>query len=239
MTYLRGALQSELSRGCNVNMGRFIRCLVVAWAVTAVPAFAQTGKTEPKKSEPKVEPKKAEPVAKESRTVDIRVDVGGGQAQVDMINQLLEKSWKDNKIVHADRCTDYEFIRRASLDIIGRIAKIEEINRFLADPPERRRSLLIERLLESDEYPQNWANLWTVLLLTRSGTPRVNQEQLNDWLVNQLTDPKSANSKDKMPDWSRIVTDLIAGQGETNENGNVNFILAHLGEEIKQNVATD
>src|SRR5205823_1970130 len=66
---------------------------------------------------------KAAPVAKESRVVDVLVGTGGIHAQVNAINEMLAKSWKENKIVHAERCNDYEFIRRASLDIIGRIAK--------------------------------------------------------------------------------------------------------------------
>src|SRR5262245_56876252 len=69
-----------------------------------------------------------------------------------LINSKLAEQWKANKITPSARATDYEFIRRVSLDIIGRIAKPEEIQRFFKDPPESRRRLLIERLLTTDEY---------------------------------------------------------------------------------------
>src|SRR5262245_36789911 len=69
-----------------------------------------------------------------------------------LIDEKIRKGWEENKVTPAPFCDDYEFIRRASLDIIGRIAKPEEIDRYLKDPPDRRRSELIERLLKSDDY---------------------------------------------------------------------------------------
>src|SRR5262245_42953245 len=80
-----------------------------------------------------------------------------------LINDHLAKAWKDNKLQPAERCSDYEFIRRASLDIIGRIATVPEIERYLKDPPATRRGLLVERLLTGEqkkEYTANWAGLW-------------------------------------------------------------------------------
>src|SRR5260370_31870472 len=67
-----------------------------------------------------------------------------GQDQVGTINEVIQKGWADNKIKPSERCTDYEFIRRASLDIIGRIATIKEINQFMSWPERERRSRLIE-----------------------------------------------------------------------------------------------
>ena len=98
-----------------------------------------------------------------------------------LINEHLAKAWKDNKLQPAERCSDYEFIRRASLDIIGRIATVPEINQYMKDPPQTRRIQLVDRLLRSDEYPTNWANLWTHWLMTRTGHETY-REQLKEWL---------------------------------------------------------
>ena len=212
--------------------------MVTIWTATA-PAQS-------KKDEKKAE--KAPPVSRRSKVVDIMVSTEGSHEQVALISQMLEKSWKENKIVHSDRCTDYEFIRRASLDIIGRIASLKEIQKFMNDPPARRRSLLIERMLGSGEfvkgneyekgwdYAHNWANIWTVLLMTRTSTPKLYQEQMRDWLTDKFMetkkDKKDEKSKDYFPDWSNIASEVLSAQGETNENGAVNFILAHLGDPI-------
>src|SRR5262249_19635253 len=132
-----------------------------------------------KKTEPKAEKAEAQVVN------DILVPDVGGAEQVAFINQQLEKGWAGNKLEPAERCSDYEFIRRASLDLIGRIAKVSEIQKFLADPPAKRRSLLIERLLDSEEFPNHFANVWTNMLLTRSGG-KLYHNQLHLWLCDQF-----------------------------------------------------
>jgi hypothetical protein len=145
-----------------------------------------------------------------------------------LINEKLAEKWKANKLIPAARCSDYEFIRRASLDIIGRIASPKEIKRFLKDPPEVRRARLIDRLLASEEYAKNFATLWTILLMTRSGATdparSVYHEQMHAWLENRFAE--------NMP-WKDIVTQLLTATGKTSaDNGAVNFILANLGEPI-------
>jgi hypothetical protein len=155
-----------------------------------------------------------------------------GQDQVGYINQAIQKGWEDNKIRPSHRCTDYEFIRRASLDIIGRIATLKEVNQYMSWPERERRSRLIEHLLKSPEYSANFANIWTVLLLTRTGVPKVYQNQMRDWLTEKLGE--ESQDKAKGADWSKVVTELLTATGRTNDNQAVNFILAHMGEKQKQ-----
>src|SRR6185369_6797528 len=50
-----------------------------------------------------------------------------------IIDSGLEKGWKENKLTPSHICTDYEFIRRASIDIIGRTATPEELEQFERD----------------------------------------------------------------------------------------------------------
>jgi hypothetical protein len=154
-----------------------------------------------------------------------RMVTESGVEQVKYVNKEIEKVWDENKIKPSDRCGDFEFIRRASLDIIGRIATVPEIQHYMGDPQEKRRALLIERLLKSPEYKTNWANMWTVLLLTRRGVNKVYQDQMRDWLEEKLEASDAA--------WDKIVTEIITASGQTNENGSINFILAHMGEAIK------
>jgi hypothetical protein len=144
---------------------------------------------------------------------------------VHAINEKLEAAWKANNIVPADYCTDHEFIRRASLDIVGRIATPEEIAEFLKDPKETRRSLLIDRLLSHPEYSLHWSNVWTNWLLSRSGQfgRGTYHEQLNDWLKEQFALNRHFDD---------LVRDLLTAKGTNTDNGAVNFILAHMGEQV-------
>lgn len=144
------------------------------------------------------------------------------------INKLSEAKWKENEIVPSRYADDYEFIRRASLDIIGRIAKPQEIRAYLRDPRDKRRSKLINRLLESEEYPRHWASLWANWLLSRAGVfgRGPYHEWLSAWLEEQFRQNKP---------YSNIVTDLITASGENDDTAKgaaVNFILAHVGENV-------
>src|SRR5207249_4310299 len=77
-----------------------------------------------------------------------------------------------------------------------------------------------------DEFNNNMANVWTVQLLTRSGS-KVYHDQMQLWLLEQFEKQNA--------DWSKITTELLTATGATNENGAANFILSHLGEDIKEN----
>ena len=138
---------------------------------------------------------------------------------------------KVNLTYPSERCTDYEFIRRASLDIIGRIPTVKEINVFMKKPDDKRRSWLINAMLDGPEYgngteyAQNFANLWTTHLITRTGSQKDYQRQLNDWLYTGFKGESSAT-----PDWSKMAKELIAGTGDTNRNAAVNYMLHNVGE---------
>jgi hypothetical protein len=168
------------------------------------------------------------------KRVDIVDSTRGGIEQITYIDDFVAKAWKANKVQPSERCKDETFIRRATLDLIGRIPTHGEINKFLNDPTDRRRSMLIDRLIDSEDFAQNMANLWTILLMTRSGSKEEHREQMHDWLMR-----KFAGSKEEQPDWSKIATEIIAGTGDTNKNQAVNFVLTHLGEEIKENPASN
>ena len=137
-----------------------------------------------------------------------------------LINKRLHEKWEENKIKPADRCDDYTFIRRATLDIIGRIPKVSEIEQYLKDPQSVRRGMLVDKLLKSPEYQQNWATIWTWWLMTRTGD-RLYRDQIHLWLE-ELFEQDSVSIKD-------MAEKLITANGKTNDNGAVNYILANLG----------
>jgi hypothetical protein len=154
----------------------------------------------------------------------------GNMAEViKMIDDKLEAGWKENKLTPSKPADDYEFIRRVSLDIIGRVATPAEIDAYLKDPKDRRANL-IDRLLKSEEYPKNWSNIWSNWLLTRSGPFSRNNyhEALNVWLEDQFAQ--------NIP-YNKMVEALITAKGKNigkdkDTNAATNFILAHLGEPV-------
>lgn len=67
-------------------------------------------------------------------------------------------------ITPSEPADDATFLRRAYLDVIGRIPTPDEAKLFLADQAPDRRERLVNRLLDRPEYADHWANKWVDLL---------------------------------------------------------------------------
>jgi len=194
------------------------------WLVAQGKKDAKASKSKGDDAEVKEE-KKAE--VKYVANIPPRKDKFGSQGakQIQQIDDLIKQNWLANKVNPSDRCTDYEFIRRVTLDIAGRIATEKELEKFMKQPEDKRRSWLVDQLLTSPEFGENFSNIWTVMLLTRTGSQKMYQEQLREWLTDRL------NEKDA--DWSKIATDLLTARGKSNDNPAINFIAHHTGELIQ------
>lgn len=63
------------------------------------------------------------------------------------------------------RCDDDVFLRRATLDTIGRLPTPEERDRYLDQPSATRRDALIEHLLSTEDFVNYWTYRWCDILL--------------------------------------------------------------------------
>lgn len=136
------------------------------------------------------------------------------------IDEMLAAEWKATGFPVSDECAEGEFVRRASLDIIGRIPSLEETKAYLRDRGPNRKAKLIERLLASEEYGRNFATIWTNLMMPRNAqnNQRLNPEGLSAWLEKEFN---------RNTPWDQMVRALIAASGKWNENGAVCFIVAN------------
>jgi hypothetical protein len=89
-----------------------------------------------------------------------------GLPEANFIDGLVWAKLKRLGITPSAAAGDATFLRRASLDVIGRLPTPDEVREFLADstPPEEKRARLVNGLLERPEYADHWANKWMDLL---------------------------------------------------------------------------
>jgi hypothetical protein len=95
-----------------------------------------------------------------------------GYPEVALINEAIHKGWADHQLAPSKAATDGEWCRRAYLDIIGRVPTVEELKTYLADRSRAKRLHLVDRLLGeeyNEAYAANWTNIWTNLLIGRTG----------------------------------------------------------------------
>jgi hypothetical protein len=132
---------------------------------------------------------------------------------------LLGKMAADG-VTPAPLTHDGEFLRRAHLDLAGRIPQPEEAASFLSDASPGKRARLIERLLASDAYVSQWtlyhANRFRV---TRGGTSRVGLERRNAF-ARYLRD---FIQRDRPYD--QVVREMLTASGDTDAVPASGFLL--------------
>jgi hypothetical protein len=144
----------------------------------------------------------------------------GSVGAVAFIDRALAEAWAKAGVKPSRPATDEEFVRRAYLDLLGRIPSVPEARAFLSTRESGKREKLAEYLLNHADYAKNFATEWSILLIGRGNQGRmVDRAALSGWLRKEF----AANRP-----WNEIVHELVTATGSNRENGAVNYVLAHL-----------
>ena len=105
------------------------------------------------------------------------------------------------------RSEDGEFLRRVTLDTIGRLPTVAEAREFLADDRPNKRQLWIEQILNRDEYAAYWAMRWAdILRVDKSIVSPQGAVGMTRWLKRQF--------RDNTP-YDQWVREIILARGST------------------------
>jgi hypothetical protein len=119
--------------------------------------------------------------------------------------------------------SDEQFLRRASLDLIGRPPTVEEQHAFLQDSSADRRVRLINRLLDSKEFGENWANYWSDTISTHVPPPELNflsYRPLKTWFAARFNGGAR---------WDEITREILTASGVVKDNPAATFVGYHRG----------
>lgn len=134
------------------------------------------------------------------------------------VDELVFDRLKLLQIAPSPITSDFEFLRRVSLDILGILPQRAEIEQFIADPSPTKRQAWIDRLLQRPEYAEFWAQKWGDLLRVRVGRlSHAGVHKFHRWLV--------AAVRDDMP-YDVFVAKLLTSQGRAFLDPPVNFFRA-------------
>ena len=127
------------------------------------------------------------------------------------IDELIWKRLQTLGITPSAACDDATFLRRASLDVIGRLPTPDEARAFLADKAADKRARLVDALLERPEYGDHWANKWVDLLRPNPYHVGVKATFNYDaWIRDAFRTNKP---------YDKFVFDLLTARGSTFRNG--------------------
>jgi len=111
----------------------------------------------------------------------------------------------------SDRCDDATFLRRASIDIAGRLPDAAEVAAFVVDKSADKRDALVDRLLESDEHAEYFASKWNALL--RNKRTKAQDAPMNFAFAQWLVDAFRTNKP-----YDVMVREVLAASGTPAEN---------------------
>ena len=104
------------------------------------------------------------------------------------IDELLTRTWQQERLAPSKPCMDHEYMRRVFLDLVGVIPSDDMVRRFLTSKQATKREELVDELLESSVYPRYTAVVWGNTLVGRSGEGvELNNKRLfREWLSQQF-----------------------------------------------------
>lgn len=196
---------------------------VLAAATLAVSAPPASKKTVPRQARPEAMPADrfaeahaplfAPPASKDLGAVTERILPSGARSANSVAAprksyidaQIFGKMEKDG-IPHAALSTDYEFLRRVSLDLTGRIPSAEEVRAFTADTDPAKRDKLVDRLLTSEEYVDKWA-YYFMDLFRANGKMGRGQNLFHYWMKENLRVDRP---------YDDVARDVIASSAKSN-----------------------
>ncbi len=158
------------------------------------------------------------------RTARVGMPFAGDAAEIARAlpasSSFIDKPINDNllrlRILPSARCTDSEFIRRAYLDILGTLPKVEETRAFLGDSAPDKRARLVDALLDRPEFGDYWS-LW-LLDLMRVKSRNVGEPNLQvfaAWLKERLRADAS---------FGETAQQILTAVGDGTQDAPVNYL---------------
>ncbi|MBN8419569.1 MAG: DUF1549 domain-containing protein [Verrucomicrobia bacterium] len=137
------------------------------------------------------------------------------------IDELVNAKLAKEKIQPNKPASDEVFVRRVFLDIVGRIPTLQETTEFLKSSDADKREKLIDKLLASDGYVQNFYNYWADILRMKSQMVGGGQSLpafygYSKWLKDSLRDNKP---------YDQMVREVVTADGKSYENGAIGFYI--------------
>ena len=131
----------------------------------------------------------------------------------EMLDDLLKRENADTGVVTTETITDTAFLRRATIDLIGRIPTMKEVREFEKWGADRRIKL-IDKLSNHPRFADRWTIFMSDMLRIRSNVTGGNQ------LLAYIH-----GSIDQEKPYDEVVRELISASGRANSNPAVGYIL--------------
>lgn len=106
------------------------------------------------------------------------------------IDARLAAEWAAHKVRPAAAADDATFLRRATLDLLGRVPTVSEVREFLAEASADKRAKLLARLIDSGGHARHMATFWRRTWVPQADTPEFARlaDDFETWAAVQVRD---------------------------------------------------
>ena len=146
--------------------------------------------------------------------------IANASARVNFIDNRIFDKMDQDRVVAAPASGDSEFLRRVSVHLSGRIPTVERAKNFLADASPDKRAKLIEELLTSTAYNDQWTLFFSNRFQVTSGYYSYiglqGRNLFHKFLRDFITRDRS---------YKDVVTEMLTASGDADANGPANFLV--------------
>lgn len=140
-----------------------------------------------------------------------RIAPGSSDSSCSGIDDCIKSVADAAGIPFAALASDEEFLRRARLDLTGRIPTVDEVLAFLSDGSADKRAKLVDRLLKTPEWADRWTMFFGDMLQNTVKTMMFHRySQGRDALHLYLLESMQQNKP-----YDQMVRELLAAEGPT------------------------
>src|SRR5437868_5750531 len=141
------------------------------------------------------------------------------------IDSYIFGAMKANNIAPAPKTTDWEFVRRVTLDLTGRIPTPERVFAFVGDTSPNKRANLVNELIASPQWVDKWTMFYgdlfqNTVVKSTTGVNRYLQGRnaFYQWIKDSLTNNKPYN---------QMASELITAPAAVSnyDDGRVNYLV--------------
>jgi hypothetical protein len=129
-----------------------------------------------------------------------------------MIDQYIFSALQSAGVQPANLTTDWEFIRRLTLDLTGRIPAPGDVLAFVADTTPTKRAVLVDKLIGSPTFVDKWTMYFGDLLKNNSSNAQISRYQPGVEAFYQYIKSSIAANKP----YDQMTRELITAQGTSN-----------------------
>jgi hypothetical protein len=160
----------------------------------------------------------------------VPAEVFASAPRANFIDDLVLEQLKRLNLKPSPAADDATFLRRATLDTIGRLPTPAEVREFVGDTGADKHARLAERLLAAPEFADYWAYKWSDVLL-------VSGAKLRPAAVKAYYSWIRARVADNTP-WDEFARRVVTARGSSVVEGESNFFAVHQDpESMAENVS--